>query len=328
MANTSFIADSIIALKRNGFEIFDEKSRSRPTEVDGFKIRFSMCGVPIVWDVILSNDVGHPPDFILCNNLEHYVDVRQIPSLMNWSQSPTADSLVNIVKELKDAMKASSRERILALPVDFLHRDLHDIFQLEQLQLHIQGEEVGIEILFEGLFNSIPRSEYEGAPLVATFTASVKPFQENMISTAVRLPANLSQLSPIADFPTWKPETPFCNCLESISKRLFSLSYELRARHEVRIAFFREALKAFPTILEYDSQEFNYLFTSMRIVNATLPILIHFVLPSQFPSAAPELYVSTMGLYRLEKGAPKRVQLKDYPYSPRWSGIEMVARIR
>ncbi|EDV29122.1 uncharacterized protein TRIADDRAFT_52680 [Trichoplax adhaerens] len=77
-------------------------------------------------------------------------------------------------------------------------------------------------------------------------------------------------------------------------------------------------------LLEYDSE--NYTSINLLLVTSGFYFILHVSLPSGFPQSMPVLIIQSV--YHRMGILPYKETRTSYPYSPRWSGKEMVERIQ
>ncbi|XP_062595452.1 BRISC and BRCA1-A complex member 2-like isoform X2 [Saccostrea cucullata] len=336
----SLIVEGKFGVCNGIIRIDDVKSGSCTTQKgprgDRFKVYIPYAGQTLTWEVILDNSCPEdPPDFIF-EETDFCPNVADVKSLLDWDvDNPYC--LIEVIKELLEHYKAF-QERLLEAHsrLQFEYSSLLDHTELSRDLIEVYSERservgpINFLIKLPVDFSDVPpyltkdNPGENSAVLLISFPSpdSSRVTPQLYLSPRVERAFGGSSNLRIPTFPNG-------GCLLDYVPNVYKL---LHNKVEKTIQMFekrKDLIAAFlsqfgRSVLEFDAEGFSEI--SLLFEWNDFFFILYVELPQSFPQEAPVL--TFQSIYHESKDKPY-IEIHDrYPYSPRWSGTEMVSRIK
>ncbi|XP_041353802.1 BRISC and BRCA1-A complex member 2-like [Gigantopelta aegis] len=323
--------------------VFDAHN-SCPTVVqeaqcDRFKLVIPYAGQSLTWEILFDNTFpDEPPDFIFGPDDEDFLpNLENITSLTKWDPS-NSSSLSMAVHELLREFQVYNRRLVeTSSRLKFEFSSLLEQTNLtpEDIEIYVTRSEgrmgcVKFLIKLPVDFSQIPayltkdNPGEDSAVLLLTFQSPegmrvtpqlfLSPRVENALggSCSLRIPA----------FPSGARLLDYVPNVFELLRRKVDLLVQSHEKKKDYVAAFLSMFGR--SVLEYDMEAFSTI--SFLFEWHDFYFIINIELPMYFPKEQPQFMFQSV--YHESKGKPYMQVFEDYPYSPRWSGIEMAERAR
>ncbi|XP_038075430.1 BRISC and BRCA1-A complex member 2-like [Patiria miniata] len=304
---------------------------------DRFKIQIPYAGNTVTWQVIFdSMHPSDPPDFIFTDqDLGFMPEVEEIKSLVNWDAEDTK-SLTLVIRELLGTYKEHQR-KLLGDRLQFEYNSLLETGKFTDIEVYHSRKTargptiVNFLIRLPVDFSNIPEFLVKDNPgedaaiLLVSFQNQeatkvspqlyLSPRVEHVLggSASLRIPAFQNGGCLMDYVPN------VCQLLENMVDQIVK---GFQKRKEYISAFLSHYGRA---ILEYDAETFNRI--SLLLDHSDFYCILHISIPTFFPRDQPHFELQS--IYNMTTyGKLISAIVKEYPYSPRWSGNEMAERAR
>ncbi|KAL4238039.1 hypothetical protein ACF0H5_002750 [Mactra antiquata] len=307
---------------------------------DRFKITIPYAGHTITWEVLFDcNYPEAPPDFIFgSDDFDFCPDLYSLQSLVQWDYKDP-ESLTKVVEELVYQYR-KYQENIIAKAqrLQFEYSSLIELTDVKSEDIEIQVSKtenrlgpINFLMKLHVDFSRIPAyivkldPGEDAAMLLVTYNSPEGTRITPMVYLSPRVERALGGSSNlrIPGFPTGSCLSEY---VPDVTRLLKNKVDQICQGYEKRKEFVAAFLSMFGrSVLEYDAESFkkvSFLFEWNDFF-----FVIHIDLPALFPKDQPSL--TFQSVYHEYKGQPYIETHQDnYPYSPRWSGLEMAERIK
>lgn len=306
---------------------------------DRFKVLMPYAGQTVTWEVLFNcNYPEDPPDFIFgSEDADFFPNIDNIKSLINWDYKEP-NSLLRVIEELLQEYRLH-QERLVSESqrLQFEYNSLINDTDIESeaVEIHVSRSEnrigpIHFLIKLPVDFARIPsfiiklNPGEDSAILLVSFNSA----EGNRITPQLYLSPRVEKaLGGAANLRI--PGFPSGTCL---SEYVPDVTQLLKTKVDQIVQCFekrKEYISAFlslygRSVLEYDSETFTKI--SFLFEWNDFFFIIFIDLPSFFPKTQPVL--TFQSIYHENKGKPYYEMFQDYPYSPRWSGLEMAERTK
>ncbi|XP_039253809.2 BRISC and BRCA1-A complex member 2-like [Styela clava] len=321
-------------------------SETGSEECDIFTICIPFAGATLQWRVLFDGlDCEELPDFLISDQDGFDPDYEDIPHLINWN-SKESDSLLNVLKDLLKLYK-KHHLKLLSEADPKLSKNVEEVLASNEypfLDACVVKEEdrygsprftfsVLVQIQLDS--SQIPDICFKDSPpidpgflqpvLFIRSTANsgkivpqlyMPPRMEHVLGgrNAMKLPHYSRQNTILLEY------------IQSVHKNLQELVALLKNGHSKRREYVASLLCQFSSnILEYDAEDFRKI--SLMFSHEDFYFLVHVTLSRLFPQEQPKLIFQS-AYHVTKRGELYQVTHSNYPYSPRWTGSEMVKRAR
>ncbi|KAJ8044838.1 BRISC and BRCA1-A complex member 2 [Holothuria leucospilota] len=346
------IATFIAALQNNsdigvlGGHVQLAEPRTSCNSIDGKKmydriqVNIPFATSHLSWQVLFNSmHPEDPPDFIFAPADSDFVPrLDEIKSLVNWDPDDPL-SLKCVISELVDMYKAFQVEEIKQhTRLQFEYSSLINTGKFTEMEIHMphrrlmQSWETMVKFLIRLPvdFSEIPEYFTKKSPgqdlaiLVVTYqNHGEKVYPQLYLSPGVEHALGGASSLRIPVYPsdgflfTYVPQV--CELLENMIELV---AKGFKKRKEYIAAFLSHYGRS---VLEYDAESFDTI--SFLFENQDFHFILHIYIPTYFPKEQPEFAFQSV-YHTTSSGRPFTQTVKDYPYSPRWSGNEMAARAK
>ncbi|GAB6020477.1 hypothetical protein CHUAL_003166 [Chamberlinius hualienensis] len=299
---------------------------------DRMKLVIPYAGQTVSWEIMFFGNSGmYPPEFRF-DDKSFIPDIESMQALQEW-RSDDKFSLLRLVQEMLDAY----REYQLSLIEDYSRLQFEYSSLIQQKGFSKSGIEVLVDrkvkngpvkffIKLPCEFSQIPgvdKNNGNTAVLLINFQSpngsKVQPqlflsakIEESLKGMSLRLPPFPNGGYLIDYLPT------VCKLLQ---EKIDILVNGLQKRKDYFAAFLRRFGKF---VLEYDKTNFEKMSFLFEWKN--FYFVFNIEIPRFFPEDKPRL--TFQSIYHLTNEQPFTTLTVDYPYSPRWSAVEMADRTK
>ncbi|RUS78548.1 hypothetical protein EGW08_013691 [Elysia chlorotica] len=309
-------------------------STENQMKCDRFTLKIPYAQQILSWQVIFdASNLKEPPDFIFdAEDHDFHPPLADINSLVCWDWQ-NRESLVAVVTELLEHYRAYQLERIDSNAT--LQKHLRSLLaeRPASMQIIVNRAERGL-----GTLNCLMKVavDFTGIP---TYLVPDNPGPDGAtLHVCIPYPASSSiqaqlYLSPSVEnafggssklrIPAFQPGMLMGDYFATVKGllenqvRLISEGYEKRKDYVA--AFISHMGKA---VLEYDVQSFSKITLLWEWNDFFFTFTVE--LPLYFPMDQPTFILKSV--YHNQNKKPYTEKYSDFPYSPRWSGNEMVKR--
>ncbi|XP_072032543.1 BRISC and BRCA1-A complex member 2-like [Amphiura filiformis] len=307
---------------------------------DRFRVQVPFAGSTLTWQVIFNSVFPeNPPDFMFGPQERTFIpELENVKSLVNWDAS-NRDCLLVVIKELihlykefqENLLRNYSRMQFEYTSLLELDTGKFNDVELLLARKGVRDTSVNFLIKLPVDFSEIPEFLTKDNPgedlavLLVSFqnVESNKALPQLYLSPRVEHALGGSASLRIPAFPTggclmdYVPNV--CELLENMVDQLVK-GYQKRSEY---IAAFLSHFGR--SVLEYDVESFSKI--SIMFEMQDFYFTMHITLPAYFPRDQPEFMFQSI-YHTGTHSKPYTAIVKDYPYSPRWSGNEMAERAR
>ncbi|XP_033101139.1 BRISC and BRCA1-A complex member 2-like [Anneissia japonica] len=314
-------------------------SRQKENNCDRFKIHIPYAGRNISWQIIFnSQNVDEPPDFIFGQDDEEFVpELEEIKCLVNWNPGDE-NSLLYVLREIVCLYREHQQTLLEVNPrFQFEYTSLLDTKIYADFEVH-QGRKVpGVRdvpinflIRLPINFHELPEFIIKENPgedvaiLLVSYQnqAATKILPQLYLSPRIEHALGGSSSLRIPSFPADSCLLDYIpHVCELLQNMVEQISKGYRRRKEYIAAFLSHYGKS---VLEYDIEGFYKI--SFLFENYDFFCTVHIELPTYFPREQPVIHFQS--IYHFDVyGKPFSSVIRNYPYSPRWTGNEMAQRV-
>ncbi|XP_013415401.1 BRISC and BRCA1-A complex member 2-like [Lingula anatina] len=306
---------------------------------DRFKVVIPYAGNSLTWEIIFNScSPDDPPDFLFsAEDKDFWPQIENISHLANWDNT-NPRSLFLVIQELLEEYKKyhqSLKDENARLQWEYNALMEQDNFSPENVEVWVnkKGNRLGpINFLMrlDVDFSKIPpyligcSPGEDSAVLLVTFQypdgGKVLPqlYLSPRVEHALGGAANLR-------IPAFPSGGCLIDYVPNVRELLKNKVDQIVQGHDRRKEYVAACLSAFGrSIIEYDAESFFKI--SFLLEWNDFFFIVHIELPLYFPVDSPSLTVQSV--YHESGGRPYSKVTREYPYSPRWSGNEMVERVR
>lgn len=313
-----------------------------------FTLDIPYAGINLQWEVsFCPQNLYFAPDFEFHNDnflINPEIDVisNHIPSLANWDLE-NSQSLLSALKELLVLYRLYQMNKLInerkfanyykeyKLLVEKTRFDESDVEvyidrnEVVHLLIVIRIDGKKLPTFMQPLMYTSEEDHYlnpgeDAALLKVTFVP-------NRVMANLTLSPRLEQhlgTSQSLHIPTFSKESGLVDYVLNIEALLQDRINEIEKYYKLRNEFMSSLLTAQgPSIVEYDNVQFS--FAALVLEVEEFYCVVHIALGKKFPLENPK--VTLKSIYHDTNGKLKKHEIENYPYSPRWSGNEMVSRI-
>lgn len=311
-----------------------------PGNCDRFKVVIPFAGQTITWEVLFDcNFPEGPPDFIFgSEDLDFFPDINSLQSLVEWDYEDPC-CLGQVIEELLYQYKKYQENIISGTHrLKFEYSSLVDDTDVksEDVEIHVSRTEnrmgpINFLMKLHVDFARIPAyiikldPGEDAALLLVSFNSPegtrITPqlYLSPRVERALGGSANLR----IPGFPVGSCLSEYVPDVTLLLKNKVDQIVQCYEKRKEYIAAFLSMFGR--SILEYDAEGFtkvSFLFEWHDFF-----FIINIELPTYFPKEQP--FLTFQSIYHETKGKPySETHQDDYPYSPRWSGLEMAERAK
>ncbi|XP_033646697.1 BRISC and BRCA1-A complex member 2-like [Asterias rubens] len=304
---------------------------------DRFKIQIPFAGNTLIWQVMLdSMHPSEPPDFIFnSHDFGFMPDIEDIKSLVNWDAG-AENSLSLVINELLVAYKDHQRS-LLNDRLQFEYTSLLETGKFTTIEVHHSRKTprgpltVNFLIRLPVDFSNIPEFITKDNPGedAAILLVSFQNQEATKVSPQLYLSPRVEHaLGGAASLRI--PVFQNGGCLMDYVPNVFQLLENMvdqivkgfQKRKEYIAAFLSHYGRA---VLEYDAETYNKI--SLLFDWEDFYFILHINIPTFFPRDQPHFELQSV-YHMTTYSKPIIATIKDYPYSPRWSGNEMAERAK
>jgi len=287
---------------------------------DRFTLKIPYCGKFLQWEVIFDGKQPNvPPDFVLEEGQEHFVNMANINSIPKWNPT-NKHALLDIVLDIIELYKQYQLKLAQNCPAERLSFELSTLLHLPEIEfLFEQQDELRCIIPLPLDFLPHDSQLLETKPkLFITFY----PLSNNTPEFKfANVPGSFWEivLSHVK-LPSWDKDALVVTYLVEVDKIVKRHYDELLYRKKL----VNSLLETFGGVLEYDGylyQKVSFLFDQNNF-----SFLAHISIPVDFPSKQP--IISLQAVKEMKNNKPVVTTTDSWPYSPRWTQEEMAKRIR
>ncbi|XP_045160402.1 BRISC and BRCA1-A complex member 2-like [Mercenaria mercenaria] len=311
-----------------------------PGNCDRFKVVIPFAGQTITWEVLFDcNYPESPPDFIFgSEDLDFFPDIYSLKSLVEWDYKDPS-CLGRVIEELLYQYRKYQENIIngthrLKFEYSSLVEDT-DI-KSEDVEIHVSRTEnrmgpINFLMKLHVDFGRIPAYivKLDPGEDAALLLVSFNSPEGTRITPQLYLSPRVERaLGGSANLRI--PGFPVGSCLSEyvpdVTLLLKNKVDQVVKNYEKRKEYIAAFLSMFGrSVLEYDAEGFTKI--SFLFEWHDFFFIISIELPAYFPKDQP--YLTFQSVYHENKGKPYfETHQDDYPYSPRWSGLEMADRTR
>ncbi|XP_071835246.1 BRISC and BRCA1-A complex member 2-like [Apostichopus japonicus] len=308
---------------------------------DRIQVNIPFATHTLSWQVLFNSMYPEdPPDFIFGPADNDFVPpLEEIRSLVKWDPDDPL-SLKVVICELIEFYKAFQIEEISQhTRLQFEYASLMNTRKFTEVEVHMphrrmmQTWETVVKFLIRLPVNFSEIPEYftklespgeDMAILLVTYQhPGEKMYPQLYLSPSVEYALGGSNSLRIPVFPndgclfTYVPQV--CELLENM---IDLVAKGFKKRQEYIAAFLSHYGRS---VLEYDAESFEQI--SFLFENQDFHFLLHVHIPPYFPKDQPEFVFQSV-YHTTSTGRPFNQTVKDYPYSPRWTGNEMAVRAK
>ncbi|XP_064621350.1 BRISC and BRCA1-A complex member 2-like [Lineus longissimus] len=307
---------------------------------DRFKMRIPYAGVSIEWEVLFDLHQPHQaPDFIFSQEDKDFqVDLDMVPSLVHWNPKKP-DSLLRVTEEVLHQYKEYHRSLVnhhVRLQFEYSSFIEQEQFREDDIEIHV-GRKSEKKI---GPVNFLIKLPINFARIPAILTKDNPGEDAAVLLISFHSPDSMNSkitpqlyLSPRVEHciggcsslrvPPWPTGGCLMDYVPVVSRLLEKKVEKVIAGFEKRKDYIAAFLSHFGrSVIEYDMEGFSKI--SLMLEWNDFFFIFHVEVPTQFPEDPPTF--TFQSIYHENSGKPYMKSSKDYPYSPRWSGNEMVER--
>lgn len=306
---------------------------------DRFKVIIPYAGQTITWEVFFdSNYPEDPPDFIFgSEDHDFFPDLNAVASLRDWDYSDEK-SLLRVFEELLYQYR-KYQEGVISqtsrLNFEYSALTTETDIKSEDVEIHVTRTEsrmgpINFLMKLHVDFEKIPAYLIQLDPgddlalLLVTFNSAegtrITPqlYLSPRVERALGGSANLR-------IPGFINGTCLSEYVPSVIGLLKNKVDQIVLGYEKRKEYLSAFISLFErSVLEYDAETFSKI--SFLFEWHDFFFIVFVDLPQYFPKEQPTL--TFQSIYHELKGKPYMEVYQDYPYSPRWTGMEMAERTR
>ncbi|XP_005106824.1 BRISC and BRCA1-A complex member 2 [Aplysia californica] len=308
--------------------------RKNETKYDRFKLRIPYANQVLTWEIIFDvTNVKEPPDIIFdADDDNFHPPMERINSLVCWDWR-NKESLAALISELLELYKEYQLERVGQNKT--LQRHFTSLMSqnVEAMQIIVNRAERGLGTVnvvakLDVDFSELPPyliQENPGVDMAALHVCFPYPESTNIQSQLYLSPAveNAFGGSGSLRIPVFQPGILlgeyFLNMKQLLKKQIKVISEGLEKRKDYIAAFLAHFGRS---VLEYDAQHFSKIVLLLEWNDFFFTFTAE--LPLYFPVEHPTFILKSV--YHYQNRQPYFERYTDFPYSPRWSGMEMARR--
>lgn len=309
--------------------------------LDRFKIAIPYAGKTLLWEILFNQEKSFlPPDFIFgADDIEFMPDIENLKSLINWD----VDCKSCLSQVLKELLSEYLNYQISCVDINSrLAFECTSLFESNQydsssIEVYVTKKNnfvfgpVSFLIKLDVDFSKIPSYLTKDDPgedtalLLVTFPSpdSVKVTPQLFLSPRIERALGGSSNMRIPGFPSG---ACLIDYVPDVTELLSNKVENIVSSYEKRRDYVSTFLSTFGrSVIEFDAEAFMHIHFLFEWRNFFF--LIKIDLSQSFPKEAP---IFTFQSIYHQSGDEKPFMMieKNYPYSPRWTPLEMADRAR
>ncbi|XP_074644163.1 BRISC and BRCA1-A complex member 2-like [Tubulanus polymorphus] len=306
---------------------------------DRFKIAVPYAKQLIAWEILFNCCCPNkPPDIIFGpDDRNFHLDLHECQSLLSYDSSDRfalRKFVVDVLKQYKEYHLSLARQ---SAHIRTEYTTLLDSgFKQEDIEIHVQQKKerfgnVNILVKLEIDLENIPPyliRENPGentAVLLITYQTpdSYKPSSQLFLSPRLQ---NILGSANSMKIPIIQSRTHLIEYISQLITLLKNKVNQVISYHEKRVEYVSAFLAHYErSVIEYDAEKYTSI--SFLFEWNDFFFIIHIEIALNFPLVKPTLTFQSV-YHESNQQKPFSVTIEHYPYSPRWSGIEMAERLR
>lgn len=321
-------------------------SRSNTEENDTFTVIIPYAGVSLQWQVLFCGaDSCGMPDFLIPEHDGFDPEYKDIPNLVNWDVK-NPKSLLNVVKDILSLYK-DHQMKLVSKENSKFAKDVQELVEskeYERVDVYLAKVEaerhsaprtsINILVQIELDPSEIPDICFKDAPPEdPSFQHPVLQIHCNdpgKITPQLYMPKRMEHVlggRNSMKLPSYSRQTTvLLEYVQTVHRNLYDVIAILRDGHSKRREYVAAFLRQYSNnVVEYDAEDFRKI--SLLFSYEDFYFLVHIALGQLFPQEQPDLTFQSV-YHTTKSGSLYQVVHSNYPYSPRWSGIEMAKRTR
>ncbi|KAL5008989.1 hypothetical protein ScPMuIL_014570 [Solemya velum] len=314
-------------------------SLKKQQKSDRFKIIIPYAGQSLMWEVLFDcNHPEDPPDFIFgADDNEFSPSLEDLKCLSEWdANDPRA--LLLAVEQLvsqyghyqQQLVENNDRLRFeyssLIDQTELTPEDIEVLIHRSETKLGPVHFLIKLNVDFSGIPTYLT-NDNPGKDLALLLITSPSP-DSNRVAPQLFLSPRVEQAfggSANLRIPSYPNGSYLIDYVPSVLQLLKNKVEQVVQGHEKREEYIAAFLSHFgKSVLEYDAESFSKI--SFLFEWNDFFFIVHIDLPLYFPKESP--VISLQSVYHESQGKPYMEIIKEYPYSPRWTGNEMADRTR